>query len=148
MARAKARTVDEYVGTLSPGVRETVEAARATIRKAVPSAGETISYDIVTFTLDGKPFLYLGGFARHISLYPVTEGLLSAVPEATAHIAGKGTMRFSASERLPLGLVRKIARAKAAEHRAAKGAQAAAIQAKKATARGRTRTTAQRPGKT
>ena len=125
MARTKATTVDEYVRTLSPGVREMVEAARATVRKAVPAAGATISYDIVTFTLDGKAFMYLGGFARHVSLYPVTSALLAAVPEAAAYVAGKGTMRFAASERLPVGLVRKIARAKAAEHRAAQAARAA-----------------------
>jgi uncharacterized protein YdhG (YjbR/CyaY superfamily) len=117
MARTDFKSVNGYARSLPEGTRPAFGEARGAIRKAVPSAGEKISYQIAAFTLDGRPFLYLSGWKAHISLHPLSDALLAAVPEVEAHAAGKGTMRFALGGRLPLGLIRRIAKAAAAEHR-------------------------------
>lgn len=149
MAGTKPRTVDEFIAGMAPEIGAMAEGTRAAIRAAVPDAGETISYAIAAFTLDGKPFLYLSGATRHVALYPVTDELLAVVPGVSAHVTGKATMRFDAGEKLPTALIRRVAKAKAAEHRAARAARAGAASkkvapgAKKATNRPVSRAAAQ-----
>jgi uncharacterized protein YdhG (YjbR/CyaY superfamily) len=60
--------------------------------------------------------LYLAGWKEHVSLYPVGAELLAAFGEEIApYVASKGTLRFPLSERLPLGLIARIAKFRAAE---------------------------------
>lgn len=47
-------TIDEYISSFPEDVEPVLEEVRRTIRKAVPAAGERISYHMPTITLDGK----------------------------------------------------------------------------------------------
>ena len=40
----------------------------------VPDAGEAISFDIPSLTLDGRSFVYFAGWKRHVSVYPIPDG--------------------------------------------------------------------------
>ena len=67
-------SVDEYIGSFPADVQAILEAVRRTIRKVVPTAGETISYQMPTITLDGTALLYFAGWKHHISRYPAPTG--------------------------------------------------------------------------
>jgi uncharacterized protein YdhG (YjbR/CyaY superfamily) len=66
-------SVDEYVAALPDGVRPLMERIRESIRTVVPDVGETISYAMPTFTLDGKPLVHVAVWKKHIGVYPLPE---------------------------------------------------------------------------
>ncbi|ADB33688.1 Domain of unknown function DUF1801 [Kribbella flavida DSM 17836] len=109
MAESEFANVDDYLATQPAEVREVLENVRQVLHDAVPGAGETISYNMPTLTLDDKPLLYFSGWKQHISLYPippVDEDLAAAI---TPYIAGKGTLKFPLQEPIPYDLVARIA---------------------------------------
>jgi len=116
MAKTDFKSVDEYLATQPEAVRAVLERVRAIIRKAVPQAEEVISYQLPTFKLNGTYLIYLAGYSKHYSIYPVTEGLLEAFKdEIEPYVAGKGTMRFPLSEPVPARLIERIAKLRAKE---------------------------------
>ena len=64
-------TVDEYIDALPDDVRPLMEGVRRSIHTVVPDIGETISYQMPTFTLDGKPLVHVAAWKKHIGLYPL-----------------------------------------------------------------------------
>jgi uncharacterized protein YdhG (YjbR/CyaY superfamily) len=66
-------SVDEYIEALPDGVRPLMQQVRRSIRTVVPDIGETISYSMPTFTLDGKPLVHVAVWKKHIGVYPLPE---------------------------------------------------------------------------
>lgn len=117
---ATPSTVPEYLATVPPAARKALRQIRAAIRKAAPGITERISYRIPTFELDGKYLLYMAGFKSHVSVYPVTSGMMAKYGEQLkAYRSGAGTLRFELEGRLPLGLIAKLARVRVRESREA-----------------------------
>lgn len=116
MAKTDFRTVDEYLATLPVEVRKVLGRARTVIKKALPGAEEVISYQIPAYKLSGRAVLYLAGWKEHLSLYPITPALSQALgKELAPHVAGRGTLRFSLSESLPVHLIARIAKLRGQE---------------------------------
>ena len=116
MAKTDYKSVDEYIAAQPEGSRATLEAVRATIRRAVPRAKEVISYQIPAFKVDGKPVIYFAGWKEHYSLYPVTERTQAVFRDAlAAYKVSKGTIRFPLSARIPTELIGRIAEFRAKE---------------------------------
>src|SRR3954451_10936446 len=67
----RVASVDEYVAALPDAVRPLVERIRRSIRAVAPDVGETISYAMPTFTLDGRPLLHVAAWKKHIGVYPL-----------------------------------------------------------------------------
>ncbi|MGI8901182.1 MAG: iron chaperone [Nocardioides sp.] len=61
--------IDDYARTFSDEVRTRLEQVRQTIHQAVPGAGEKISYQIPTITLNGSSLVHFAGWKHHVSLY-------------------------------------------------------------------------------
>lgn len=70
---ARFATVDEYIDALPDDVRPLMEGVRRSIHAVVPDIGETISYQMPTFTLDGKPLVHVAAWKKHIGVYPLPE---------------------------------------------------------------------------
>ena len=68
-----AATVDRYLAGLPDDVRARLEEVRRVVHEVVPDAGETISYAMPTFTLDGMPLLHVAAWKKHIGVYPLPE---------------------------------------------------------------------------
>jgi uncharacterized protein YdhG (YjbR/CyaY superfamily) len=66
-------SVDEYEQALPDDVRPLMQRIRGSIRAVVPDIGETISYSMPTFTLDGKPLVHVAVWKKHIGVYPLPE---------------------------------------------------------------------------
>ena len=114
---AKFESVDAYLASLPPDVRLQIDSVRQAIRRAVPGSEEAISYDILAFRLHGHTYLGLGGWKRHISIYPIPDADVELDRELTPYKSGRGTLKFPLSKPIPLELVGKVA-ALLAEQRA------------------------------
>lgn len=116
--RGAALTVAKYIAAAPPEQRKALKKLRAAIRKSVKGLTERISYGIATFDLDDRPLLYIAQFKSHVSLYPVTKAIAEKHGKAIApYRHGRGTLRFTLGEKLPIALVEKIARTRAREMR-------------------------------
>ena len=116
MAKTGFKSVDEYIAAQPEAVQGLLERVRSTIRKAVPSAGEVISYKIPTYKLSGGPVLYFAAWRRHYSLYPATGRVVAAFKDDLApYEIIKSTIRFPLSEPVPVKLIERIAKFRAKE---------------------------------
>jgi uncharacterized protein YdhG (YjbR/CyaY superfamily) len=116
MAKTDFRSVDEYIATYPKDVQAILQRVRRTIRTALPSAEETISYQIPTYRLHGGAVIYFAGWKQHYSIYPATRRLVEAFAEdLVPYKVNKGTIRFPLSEPVPLKLIERIARFRAKE---------------------------------
>jgi uncharacterized protein YdhG (YjbR/CyaY superfamily) len=109
-------SIDEYIATFPEDVQKILEELRSTIRAAAPDAKETISYNIPTFTLNGKYLIYFAGWKNHISIYPIPIGTEAFNKQIAKYVEGKGTLKFPLDKPLPLNLITKMVELKVAEN--------------------------------
>ena len=115
----KTLTVADYIAKTPPVARRALKQLRTAIKAAAPGITERISYRIPAFELDGQYLLYIAAFKDHVSVYPVTAGMLARYGKAIApYRAGKGTLRFPLDAPIPTDLVAKLAKVRARERRA------------------------------
>lgn len=125
-----AATIDAYLAPLPRDKRAALEKLRRDIRAAAPTAEECISYGVPAVRLGGRMLVAFGAAARHCAFYPGAYPVASLRAELEGYDTSKGTIRFQASAPLPAALVRKLVRARVAEH-----AGRAAAAARRATGR-------------
>jgi uncharacterized protein YdhG (YjbR/CyaY superfamily) len=118
-ANTKPKTIDEYLTRTTPKHRALLEKLRRTIHAAAPGAEEYIGYGLAGFKLHGRPLVYLGAWEKHCALYaasPATQEQFR--DELKGFTVSKGTIQFTTEKRLPLTLVKKLVKARAAENAA------------------------------
>ena len=109
-------SVDDYLASQPPASRPALIRVRRAIRRAIPSAEETISYRIPAYKQHGRPIVYFAGWARHYSLYPCTDRVLLAFGHKLARYdVSKGTIRFPLAVPVPVKLIQDIAKLRAKE---------------------------------
>ncbi|HEY8244951.1 MAG TPA: DUF1801 domain-containing protein [Casimicrobiaceae bacterium] len=108
-ARQAPASVDAYVAGFPPDVRAILERLRATARKLLPDAQETISYGIPTYRRDG-PVVYFAAFKAHIGFYPPVRGDVALEKAVARYANDKGNLRFPLVEPLPMALIERIVR--------------------------------------
>ena len=106
-----AESVDEYIASFPVDVQAVLQDVRRTIHAAVPGAGEKISYQIPTITLDGKSLLYFSGWKEHISLYPIPPVDDALAADIEPYRAGKGTLKFPLKDPIPYDLITRLTQA-------------------------------------
>ena len=114
--KVRFTSIDEYIASFSEGVQKILEELRATIKAAAPETEEKISYNIPTFTLNGKYLVYFAGWKNHISMYPIPSGTEAFNKEVSKYVEGKGTLKFPMHKPLPLLLIAKIVKLRVAEN--------------------------------
>lgn len=118
----KTTTVANYIAKTPPVARRALKQLRTAIKAAAPGITERISYSVPTFELDGRYLLYIAAFKEHVSVYPVTSGMLARYSKAIApYRAGKGTLRFPLDRPIPTDLVARLAKVRVRERRAGAG---------------------------
>jgi uncharacterized protein YdhG (YjbR/CyaY superfamily) len=105
---AKFETVDDYIASFPVDVQVKLDAVRAAMADAAPGTEQTITYDIPTFTLDGRYIVYFAGWKRHISVYPIPNADEAFEKELAPYVSGRGTLRFALDEPIPLELIRRV----------------------------------------
>lgn len=109
MADQEFGSVEEYIGSFPADVQAILQRVRRAILDAVPGAGETISYQIPTITLGGRPLLYFAGWKRHISVYPAPAGDEALERRLGPYRSAKSTLKFPLSQPVPYDLIAQVA---------------------------------------
>jgi uncharacterized protein YdhG (YjbR/CyaY superfamily) len=114
--KAGARSIDEYLATLSEDKAAALEKLRRAIRAAAPDAEECISYRLPAFRQNGM-LVGFGATANHCAFYLMSGSMVDAhKEELEGYDTSKGTIRFQADKPLPAVLVRKLVKARLAEN--------------------------------
>ena len=104
-------TVDEYVAALPDDVRPVFDRLRSSIRAVVPDVGESISYSMPTFTLDGRPLVHLAAWKKHVGLYPLPRMDDALAARIEPYRATKDTLHLTYAEPIPYELVQRVVEA-------------------------------------
>lgn len=114
--KAGFTSIDEYIGTFPEDVQKTMKQLRKTIKAAAPEAEEKISYQMPTFTLNGKYLVYFAGWKTHIAFYGAPRGNAEFKEDLSAYETGQGTLKFPLDKPMPLKLITKIVKFRVAEN--------------------------------
>jgi len=107
--REKFKTVNDYMKSLEPEVRKTLQAVRKSIKSSAKGLEEIISYNIPAYKLNGKAVVYIAGFKGHCSLYPMTRDIVKTLGKKLDKFTVKGsTLQYEIGKPLPLSLVKLI----------------------------------------
>ena len=114
----RVRNIDEYIADFPVNIQARLQEVRDIIKKAVPAAEETISYNMPAFKLNGVHLIYFAGWKNHISLYPFSSAMEASLPEVAAYkISGRGTIQFPVDKPLPVEFVEMIVKLREKEIR-------------------------------
>ena len=109
------KSVDAYIAAQPEGVRPKLEQVRAAIRAAVPEALEVIGYRMPGYKLHGKPMLYFAGFKEHYSLFAASGSFFATLEdELKGYELRKGTIHFPLDKPVPVKLISRLAKLRAA----------------------------------
>jgi len=106
---ARPESVEEYLAALPAATRDVVDEIRRIAVATLSEPTESISYDMPTFSVDGRRVVHVGGWAKHVSLYPVPSAD-DLQAELAPYLAGQGTLKFPLSGPIPYDLVRRVIR--------------------------------------
>ncbi len=104
----KPSTIDVYIASFPDDVQGILETMRRTIKKAAPTAEETIRYQMPTFKLNGKNLVHFAAFKHHIGFYPTPSGITAFQKELSIYKQGKGSVQFPLDKPMPYDLVKRI----------------------------------------
>jgi len=104
----KPSTIDVYIASFPDNVQGILETMRRTIKKAAPTAEETIRYQMPTFKLNGKNLVHFAAFKHHIGFYPIPSGITAFQKELSIYKQGKGSVQFPLDKPMPYDLVKRI----------------------------------------
>jgi uncharacterized protein YdhG (YjbR/CyaY superfamily) len=115
MNQSVPTSVDEYIAAQPEAVRPKLEQVRATIRSAVPEAAEVIGNRMPGYKLHGKPMLYFAVFKEHYSLFAASGTFFATLEEELrGYELRKGTIHFPLTKPVPVRLISRIAKLRAA----------------------------------
>jgi uncharacterized protein YdhG (YjbR/CyaY superfamily) len=108
--------VRAYFASAPPKARAALTKIRAAIRSVAPRAEEAFSYRIPAFKFQGRPLVWYAVFKNHCSLYPMTGAIRRKLArKLKGYEMSKGTVRLPLAKPIPVGLVKKLVKARLAE---------------------------------
>ena len=113
--QAAPTTIDAYIAAFPQDIQAMLQQIRQVIHNTIPNLGETISYSMPTFTLNGKYLVYIAAHKKHIGLYPAPTGVEEFHEAVALYGGGKGTLKFPLNKPMPFDLIRSIVRFRAKE---------------------------------
>jgi uncharacterized protein YdhG (YjbR/CyaY superfamily) len=108
--RPRIASVAEYLANQPPRSRVVLRRIRALVKKLVPDAVETISYQLPAFKR-GRVFIYFAGFANHVGIYPPVRGNPTLIRALTKYRNEKGNLRFPLDKPIPYGTIERVIKA-------------------------------------
>lgn len=108
-------SIDEYIATFPKDIQKILQELRATIKAAAPDAEEKISYQMPTFFMNGN-LVHFAAFKKHIGFYPTPSGIEAFQKELSVYDGAKGSVQFPIDEPMPLKLISRIVKFRAAEN--------------------------------
>src|SRR5439155_17272613 len=115
MEKSVPKPVNEYIAGQPEAIRPKLEQVRTAIRRAVPEAVEGIGYRMPGYKLHGKPMLYFAAFKEHYSLFAASGTFFAALgDDLRGYELRKGTVHFPLAKPVPVKLIGRIAKLRAA----------------------------------
>ena len=108
-------SIDEYIATFPQDIQKILQELRATIKAAASDAEEKINYQMPTFFLNGN-LVHFAAFKKHIGFYPTPSGIEAFQKELSVYDGAKGSVQFPIDEPMPLKLISRIVKFRAAEN--------------------------------
>lgn len=111
-----AARLKRYFADLPPSTRKVMKEFRSAIKSAAPGAVEVVSYGIPAFKFEGRMLVWYAAWKEHVSLYPM-KGIATRIPASVleGYVITKGTIRFPLDRRLPVGLIKRLVKARVME---------------------------------
>ncbi len=109
-----AKDVDSYIAAAPKDVQGKLKQLRKAIRDTAPMAVERISYGMPYYEHNGIVVAF-AHYKNHIGLYPVSTELNK---ELKPYAAAKATARFPLDQQLPIGLIKKVVKARMKQNEA------------------------------
>jgi uncharacterized protein YdhG (YjbR/CyaY superfamily) len=107
-------TIDAYLRSFPVETRTILENMRQAIHRAAPDVVESMSYGMPTFDRNGKHLVWIAGWARFVSLYPLPAGDSTfqhdIAPFKVKGSKAKSTLRFPLGKSIPYDLVESVVR--------------------------------------
>ena len=94
---------DAYIETCPESSRARLIMLREAIREEAPHATERIAYGTATWH-DGENIIHIGGYARHVGLYPGSGAMVVFADEVEGFVTSKGAIQFPHDRECPLGM--------------------------------------------
>lgn len=121
----RPKDIDAYLARIPDDHRAALQKLRRQILAAAPRATECIAWSMPAFRVDGHLVVCFGNAKKHVSLYPMSAGLIESYAEELAPFeTSRGTIRFTPAKPLPATLVKRLVRARLAENREKAAARA------------------------
>jgi uncharacterized protein YdhG (YjbR/CyaY superfamily) len=118
MPKTAKSQVRSYFAATPPKARAALKRIRAAIRSVASGAEEAFSYRIPAFRFEGRPLVWYAAFKNHCSLYPMTGAIRRKLAAALkGYEVSKGTVRLPLAKPIPVGLVKKLVKARITEMR-------------------------------
>jgi uncharacterized protein YdhG (YjbR/CyaY superfamily) len=114
--------IDAHIDAQSEAHQALLRTVRSTVKDVCPEAVEVISYAMPGFRLRGKLLLSYAGYKRHCAIYPasgVAQAELGA--DLAPFVTEKATIRFTAANPLPEGVLRRYVEVRVRENAEAAG---------------------------
>ncbi|GAA1643305.1 iron chaperone [Georgenia ruanii] len=109
-------TVDQAIAAVPSPSREALQHVIAIALRLAPDAEDGVSYGMPALKVGGKPLVSVVATAKHLSLYPYSSAAIDTVrADLAGYSLSKGTVRFSAEQPLPDGVIERLLRARLAE---------------------------------
>jgi uncharacterized protein YdhG (YjbR/CyaY superfamily) len=111
-----AAQIRAYLQAQPPKTRKALRQVRSAIHAAMPGAVDAFSYRMPGTRLNGKVLVWYGGFTRHFSLFPIGAAIRRKLAaDVQGYKTSTGTIQFQLSDPVPVTLIKKIVKARAAE---------------------------------
>lgn len=110
------QTVDEYINSFPPDVKEILVKVRECIIKNAPDAIEGMSYGMPGYKIKGKPLVYFAGYKNHVGFYATPTGHEKFATELSKYKQGKGSVQFPLNQPIPYDLIERIVIFRVAEN--------------------------------
>jgi uncharacterized protein YdhG (YjbR/CyaY superfamily) len=111
-----AEEVEAYLADLGEPRRRTLEALRASILRAAPTAEQGMSYGCPVFRVGGRPVAGFSAAKGHLSYLPHSGNVLAdRAEDVSGYAVSKGALRFPVDQPLPDDLVATLVQARLAE---------------------------------
>jgi uncharacterized protein YdhG (YjbR/CyaY superfamily) len=108
--------ITSYLIQLPREHRTRLEQLRATIPTAVQDVEEVVGRGVPAFRYRGRPLVSIGAARHHVSLFVMNGRVLDAhAADLEAYDSSNTVVRFDPSRPIPVDLVTKLVKARAAE---------------------------------
>jgi uncharacterized protein YdhG (YjbR/CyaY superfamily) len=104
----KAKTIDEYLSSTTPVFRKELEQIRSLIKKLVPTAEETISYNMPTFKYKDRPLVFFTASKNHMSFYPSPWSIEDFKDKLKDYKTTSHAIQFTLKNPLPKDLIKEL----------------------------------------